>query len=118
VDRSQAEALVGLLQGYFPRPELPESTVQLWASELEPFEFEDGRAAAQVIAQTRRFPVLAEVLEATAEARRVRLLGEMPALPQRAWPSEDESMDLGALALREWREARAAAAWEQSEVTT
>jgi hypothetical protein len=83
VDRSQAEAIVGLVQAYFPRPELPASTVMAWATELEPFDFGDAQEAARRLSRDYRYPVLAELIGLVDEVRRERLDAEdaRPALP-------------------------------------
>lgn len=83
MDRSQAEAVVALVQAYFPRPELPESTVLAWATELEPHDFGDAQEAARRLSRELRYPVLAEMLGYVDEVRRERLARETPspALP-------------------------------------
>jgi len=105
VDRSEGEALVGLLQAYFPRPELPESTVQVWASELEAFEVDDVRDAVRWIAHNRSYPVFSELLDAVRMAWRQRLSIQERVLPARVWTKEDEveSMEVGAKVLADWR---------------
>jgi hypothetical protein len=80
VDRSQAEALVALVQAYFPRPELPTSTLTAWASELERYDFEDAEVAVRELAATRPYPVLADLIEIIA-ANRPMFQPEYPALP-------------------------------------
>jgi len=82
VDRSQAEAIVGLVQAYFPRPELPGSTVMAWATELEPFDFQDAQEAARRLSRDYRYPVLAELVGLIDEVQRERaVVYERPALP-------------------------------------
>jgi hypothetical protein len=83
VDRSQAEAIVGLVQAYFPRPELPGSTVMAWATELEPFDFQDAQEAARRLSRDYRYPVLAELIGLVDEVQRERTAVEYdrPALP-------------------------------------
>jgi hypothetical protein len=109
MDRSEAEALVGLLQAYFPRPEFPESTVHVWAAEIEAFELEDAQVAVRWVAHNRTYPVLAELLDAIRQAWRERLAAERPELIARSWTAEDEaeSMEIGAKVLADWRRARA-----------
>jgi hypothetical protein len=82
VDRSQAEAIVGLVQAYFPRPEFPGSTVLAWANELEPFDFDDAQEAARRLARDYRYPVLAELVGLVDEVQRERaVVYDRPALP-------------------------------------
>lgn len=83
MDRSQAEAVVALVQAYFPRPELPESTVIAWATELEPFDFGDAQEAARRLSRDYTYPVLAELIGLVDEVRRERQTHEAPppALP-------------------------------------
>jgi hypothetical protein len=82
VDRSQAEAIVGLVQAYFPRPELPGSTVMAWATELEPFDFQDAQEAARRLSRDYRYPVLAELIGLVDEVQRERTVEyDRPALP-------------------------------------
>lgn len=78
MNRSQAEGLVALVQAYFPRPELPASTVAAWASELEPFEFEAGRKAIRRLAQSSSYPVLADMLAEIHEVTREQVAAEVP----------------------------------------
>jgi len=80
VDRSQAEAIVGLVQAYFPRPELPASTVMAWATELEPFDFGDAQEAARRLSRDYHYPVLAELIGLVDEVRLERLDAEVPHL--------------------------------------
>ncbi len=72
MERSQAEAVVALVQAYFPRPELPTSTVMAWAAELEPFDFVDASEAARRLARDYTFPVLANLIGLIDEIRRER----------------------------------------------
>lgn len=82
MDRSQAEAIVGLVQAYFPRPELPASTVMAWATELEPFDFDDAQEAARRLSRDYRYPVLAELVGLVDEVQRERaVVYERPMLP-------------------------------------
>lgn len=83
MDRSQAEAIVALVQAYFPRPELPASTVMAWATELGPFDFADAQEAARRLSRDYRYPVLAELIGLVDEVRVERLDAEdaRPALP-------------------------------------
>ena len=83
MDRSQAEAIVGLVQAYFPRPELPASTVMAWATELEPFDFGDAQEAARRLSRDYRYPVLAELVGLVDEVQSERLAVQdvRPALP-------------------------------------
>ena len=81
MDRSQAEAIVALVQAYFPRPELPESTVIAWATELEPHDFGDAQEAARRLSRDFTYPVLAELIGLVDEVRRERSVAERPALP-------------------------------------
>jgi len=81
VDRSQAETVVATVQAYFPRPELPESTVRAWANELEPFDFDDAQEAARRQGRDRSYPVLDELLDYVDEVRRERDVDDRPALP-------------------------------------
>jgi len=83
VDRSQAEAVVALVQAYFPRPELPASTVMAWATELGPFDFDDAQEAARRLSRDYRYPVLAELIGLVDEVRQERLAVEdvRPVLP-------------------------------------
>ena len=83
MDRSQAEAVVALVQAFFPRPELPASTVLAWATELEPFDFADGQEAARRLSREYTYPVLAELIGLVDEVQRERLAVETarPALP-------------------------------------
>jgi hypothetical protein len=91
VERSQAEAIVGLVQAYFPRPELPGSTVMAWATELEPFNFQDAQEAARRLSRDYRYPVLAELIGLVDEVQRERaVVYDRPALP-----AGDEAEALG-----------------------
>lgn len=82
MDRSQAETIVGLVQAYFPRPELPDSTVQFWADEIEPFDFDHAQEAARRLARDYRYPVLAELVGLIDEVQRERaVVYERPSLP-------------------------------------
>lgn len=72
MERSQAEAVVALVQAYFPRPELPASTVMAWATELEPFDFADAQEAARRLSRDFRYPVLAELIGLVDEIQRAR----------------------------------------------
>ena len=83
MDRSQAETIVATVQAYFPRPELPDSTVRAWADELEPYDFGDAQEAARRMSRELRYPVLAEMIGLLDEVRRERMAAETPrpALP-------------------------------------
>jgi hypothetical protein len=82
VDRSQAETIVATVQAYFPRPELPDSTVRAWADELEPFDFQDAQEAARRLARDYRYPVLAELVGLVDEVQRERaVVHDRPSLP-------------------------------------
>jgi len=72
VELFQAEAIVALVQAYFPRPELPPSTVMAWARELEPCDFGDAQEAARRLSRERSYPVLAEMLEYVEEIHNER----------------------------------------------
>ncbi len=66
---------MALLQAYFPSPKLPESTVSVWAQELEPYEFDDGAEAVRSIGQTGtggRPVQIADVLNAIHAAHKHR----------------------------------------------
>lgn len=107
MDHSQAKALVGLVQAYFPRPELPDSTKDAWATSLEPFAFSDGVEGVRWVGSNRSYPVLAEIEDAISEAERVRILESRSALPEHPWTEQDEraSEEGREAAFREWREA-------------
>jgi hypothetical protein len=82
VDRSQAKAIVATVQAYFPRPELPDSTVRAWADELERFDFDHAQEAARRLARDYRYPVLAELVGLVDEVQRERIVVyERPMLP-------------------------------------
>ena len=92
MDRSQAETIVATVQAYFPRPELPDSTVRAWADELEPFDFDDAQEAARRLARDYRFPVLAELVGLVDEVQRERaVVYDRPALPAGA---EAEALEM------------------------
>ena len=81
MERSQAEAIVGLVQAYFPRPELPGSTVMAWATELEPFEngYRTGwELFLRHVAEDAPFP--APLLE-EVQRERTAVEYDRPALP-------------------------------------
>jgi hypothetical protein len=70
------------VQAYFPRPELPGSTVMAWATELEPFDFDDAQEAARRLSRDYRYPVLAELIGLIDEVRQEReVVYERPSLP-------------------------------------
>ena len=98
----QAQATVALLQAFFPRPELPDSTVQAWSSELIRFDFGDAQEGVRRYSRRADYPVLAELIEAIGSVELERLRQELPALPGRKI-SEQESMRAGAIELAAWR---------------
>jgi hypothetical protein len=52
VTPEQAGICIATLQAYFPRFPIPESTAEVWATELEPHRFDDVRTAIARLAAT------------------------------------------------------------------
>lgn len=85
MNNTDARMCVALLQGYFPRSydQLPESTVEIWASEFEAFEVEDVMVAVQQLGRTsKNLPSLQDVLEEATDARNARSMRRRRALPE------------------------------------
>jgi hypothetical protein len=49
MDTSEAQSIVALVQAFFPVPKLPESTVNVWARELEPLPFAIASEAVRLV---------------------------------------------------------------------
>ena len=85
---SEAQALVAMLQAYYPgaAKALPDSTVSLWADALTKYELGDGSEAMHLIASHGSYlPALAEIEAAIRSCRDARMLRESP----KALPSEE-----------------------------
>jgi len=102
---------MALLQAYFPRPELPDSTLRAWAAELVGHDPRDVREAIAALAREQTFmPALAELLTWTHEQRTMRLRDELTALPEHGtWTDTDETaaQDASHEAFDRWRSWRA-----------
>ena len=86
MNQAQALALLATLKAAYPRQEIGEDTLAIYALDLADLEFEQAKAAVEHCRRTCRFfPTIAEIREAAAEAA----LGGAPA-PMEAW-SELES---------------------------
>lgn len=77
---SEAIRLVELLQGAYPRQELPQSTVEVYAMALADIDLEDGlRAVTRLVQTSKWFPTISEIREQVAEEQ-----SELPE-PEFAW---------------------------------
>lgn len=68
--RSEAIRIVSLLQGAYPRQEMPDSTPEIYAMALGDLEYDEVLAAVTRLVQSSRWlPTIAEIRELVAEAR-------------------------------------------------
>jgi hypothetical protein len=75
VNTAQAKTVIAALSAAFPREPMPPSSVQVWASELEPVALVDAQAAVQLAAVTLdRMPSLHQLLGLADDMRRVRVV--------------------------------------------
>lgn len=71
------------MQAYFPSPKFPDSTVKAWASELLPYDLDDGMAAVRTVAQNGTGSRPVQLSDLLAELRSVARYREMPDLTNR-----------------------------------
>jgi hypothetical protein len=87
VQASEAGALVAVLKAAFPRQEVPEETMRLYAEQLVDLDLKAGEAAISKLLHTSRFfPTIAEIRAAANEAR----YGVLPT-PGEAWQMAAEA---------------------------
>lgn len=101
------EAGIGLLQGYFPSEYFPESTVTIWANDLQllGYDHRDVKVAVVQLGRTRYSgPKFAHLLDECEGVRVSRRAGaELPAYG--TWTEEDERLGREAMeaAMAQWR---------------
>jgi hypothetical protein len=109
---AEAKAMVALLQGYFPVPQLPPSTVTLWAEALGEFDRADVETAIRKRGRFgRAVRELAHLIEDVVYERQLRYERDRPALPADGSWSEDQQRQAaaqGAELIRQWRESKSA----------
>jgi len=95
MNETEARQAIGVLTAYYPRDEVPASTVAAWSAALADYDVRDAIGAANVLGADRRFlPSLAEWLVEVRAVRRDRWQRE----EARALPEG------GYISLAEWRE--------------
>ncbi len=63
MDDKQAQAIIGLLNAYYPKADMPDSTVIAWALQLRPYSYEDAKwAVEQTAASSKWLPALSDIL--------------------------------------------------------
>lgn len=63
MDDKQAQAIVGMLSAYYPKADLPDSTVIVWALQLKPYRYEDAKwAVEQHAASSKWLPALSDLI--------------------------------------------------------
>lgn len=67
MEQPQAEAVIALLQSYFPVPELPPSSVATWSDALAEYSYEVGVAGAHRLGRGRVRRGIVELAELLAE---------------------------------------------------
>lgn len=95
---AQAVALVAVLQAAYPRQELREETIRLYAAMLRDLEFVSAeQAVKRIIASSPYWPAIAEIRNAVAEAET-----GLPS-PEEAWEEVRRAVrDVGSYGRPQW----------------
>ena len=87
----ETKALGGWLAGAFPQQKWNDATPEVWAELLEPYSYEDGRAAAKALTLKpgQRFVAISELVEQIKLIRRKRFDGVNPEQLGASAPGDD-----------------------------